>query len=152
MPIGAKFLTDEEGIKLEITIGFSPFGKAVKLRKKGDGYYSDMPFKHLSIQETGYNNSRVAIYIKSASNLKLDFAEVTDEGDFALLPAEVVYRDIDTAILQSKAAEMVTDIADAVEGSIALATETANKLLELNENYKTNLSNVLARIDALEEN
>jgi len=151
IPVGGDFLSFGETDKLEILVGFSSFGKAIRLRINREGSYTELPMKHLSVQEDGFTSGRVAIYVKSASNFRLEYAEVTDEGDFALLPADVVYRDIDTAILQSKAAEMVTEIGEAVESVSDLSKLIADKVIELNEDYKTKMTDVLNRLSALEE-
>jgi hypothetical protein len=111
-----------------------------------------MPFKHLSVEETGYSAGRIAMYIRNARNFTLEYAEVTDELDAALLPAEIIYRDVDTAVLHTKAAEMVIDISDAVETISDAVKLSSEKVRELNTDYRGNMQEIFSRIEALEGN
>lgn len=152
MPVSTDFITTDVNEKYEIIIGFSPFGKIIKFRKLSGEYAQEMPFKHLSVEETGYSAGRIALYIRNAKDFILDYVEVTDELDASLLPADIIYRDIDTAILHTKAAEMVVDLADAVESVSDLVKESSSSLREFNENYRTNLSDIFSRLETLEGN
>ena len=152
LPVSTNFITSDTSEKYEIIIGFSPFGKIIKFRKTNGEYAQEMPFKHLSIEETGYSAGRVALYIRNAKDFILDYAEVTDELDASLLPAEIIYRDIDTAVLHTKAAEMVVDLADAVETVSDLAKQSSSVIRTLNENYKSNLADIFSRLETLEGN
>ena len=152
LPISTNFITSDVNEKYEIVITFSPFGKIIKFRKLSGEYAQEMPFKHLSVEETGYSAGRVALYLRNAKDFVLDFAEVTDELDAALLPAEIIYRDIDTAVLHTKAAEMVIDIGDAVEAVADISKASAATIRELNSNYKASMSDIFSRLETLEGN
>ena len=152
LPVSTNFITSEANEKYEIIISFSPFGKIIKFRKKNGEYAQEMPFKHLSVEETGYSAGRVALYIRNAKDFVLDYVEVTDELDASLLPAEIIYRDIDTAVLHTKAAEMVVDLADAVETVSDLAKKSSSAIRTLNQNYKNNLTDIFSRLEKLEGN
>ncbi len=152
LPISTNFITSDENEKYEVIITFSPFGKIIKFRKLSGEYAQEMPFKHLSIEETGYSAGRVALYLRNAKDFVLDFAEVTDELDAALLPPEILYRDIDTAVLHTKAAEMVVDISDAVETIGDAVKLSSESIRALSANYKSNLSAIFSRLETLEGN
>lgn len=150
LPVSSDFITSNAGEKYEVIITFSPFGKVIRFRKTSGEYIQDVPFKYLSVEETGYSSGRVALYLRNAKDFILDYAEVTDEMNAELLPPEIVYRDIDTAVLHTKAAEMVVDISDAVESSSTLAKLSSVSIKKLNEDYKTNLKDIFSRLEKLE--
>ncbi len=145
-PISNNFITSTEEEKYEVIITFSAFGKNIKYRKLSGEFSQDMPFKHLSVEETGYSQGRLAIYIRNANNFVLEYCEVTDEMDVSLLPAEILYRDIDTAVLHTKAAQLVVDLADSVEATKILATKNSDAIMELNSDYKVQLDSILSRL------
>jgi alpha-tubulin suppressor-like RCC1 family protein len=151
LPISTNFITDNEDEKYEIIVTFSPFGKIIKFRKSSGEYWQEMPFKHISLEETGFSAGRVALYIRNVKDFRMEFAEVTDELDASLLPPEIVYRDIDTAVLHTKAAEMVIDLADAVETIGDSAKLTSQFVRALNADYKEKIQDILDRLTALEE-
>jgi len=150
LPVSTEFITSSESEKYEVIVSFGPFGKVIKFRKVNGGYWTEMPFKHISIEETGYQAGRLAIYIRNAKDFVLHYAEVTDELDTALLPPEIVYRDIDTAVLHTKAAELVVDMADAIETVSDGVKKNSDKILELNTNYREKLADIFARLETLE--
>jgi hypothetical protein len=152
LPISTGFISGDENEKYEMILSFSAFGKMIKFRKLSGEYAQEMPFKHLSIEETGYSAGRIALYLRNAKDFILEFAEVTDELDVSLLPPEIIYRDIDTAVLHTKAAEMVIDISDAVEAISDLTKQTSATIRQLNDDYKTNLSDIFSRLETLEGN
>jgi hypothetical protein len=152
LPVSTNFITDDGLEKYEVIVSFGPLGKVIKFRKISGEYWSEMPFKHISIEETGFSAGRVAMYIRNARDFTLYYAEVTDELDTGLLPAEILYRDMDTAVLHTKAAELVVDIADAVETISDGVKKNADTILSLNSDYKTRLSDIFARLEALEGN
>ncbi len=149
-PISNNFITSAEEEKYEVIISFSAFGKSLKYRKVSGEYAQDMPFKHLSIEESGYAQGRAAIYIRNANNFVLEYCEITDEMDTGILPAEILYRDIDTAVLHTKAAQLVVDLADAVESISILTEKNSDAIMELNSDYKTQLSDITDRLTTLE--
>jgi alpha-tubulin suppressor-like RCC1 family protein len=151
LPVSTNFITDNNSEKYEVIITFSPFGKIIKFRKSDGEYWQEMPFKHISLEETGFSAGRAALYIRNVKDFKLEFAEVTDELDSSLLPPDIVYRDIDTAVLHTKAAEMVVDLADAVETVGDSAKLTSQFVRTLNADYKTKMQDIMSRLTALEE-
>jgi len=152
MPVSESFITSDENEKYEMIISFGPFGKTLRFRKINGDFAQDAPFKHLSIEETGYSAGRVALYIRNAKDFTLHYAEVTDELDASLLPPEVVYRDMDTALLHTKAAEMVIDISDAVQTVSDLSKKTSETVRALNADYKQKMADIFTRLETLEEN
>ncbi len=149
-PISDTFITSTEEEKYEVIVSFSAFGKSIKYRKVSGEFAQDMPFKHLSIEETGYAQGRLALYIRNANNFILEYCEVTDEMDTGILPAEILYRDIDTAVLHTKAAQLVVDLADSIEAVQTLASKNSDAILTLNSDYKTQLGNITSRLETLE--
>jgi len=152
LPISTDFITSNAAEKYEVIISFSPFGKMIKFRKVSGEYAQDMPFKHLSVEETGYSAGRVALYVRNAKDFVLDFAEVTDEINASILPADILYRDMDTAVLHTQAAELVVDLADAVETIGDAVTKSSETVRSLNANYKQNLADIFSRLETLEAN
>ena len=149
-PISNNFITSTEEEKYEVIISFSAFGKSIKYRKVSGEFAQDMPFKHLSMEETGYSQGRLAIYIRNANNFVLEYCEVTDEMDVGILPAEIIYRDIDTAVLHTKAAQLVVDLADSVEATKTLIVKNSDAVMSLNADYRLQLTGILSRLTTLE--
>lgn len=149
-PISNNFITSTEAEQYEVIISFSAFGKSIKYRKISGEFYQDMPFKHLSVEETGYSQGRLAVYIRNANNFVLEYCEVTDEMDTGILPAEILYRDIDTAVLHTKAAQLVVDLADSIEATRTLTVKNSDAVMALNSDYKTKLTDILQRLTTLE--
>ena len=116
----------------KVAVSFTPFGKALRVFKSVNGEFVEIKAKFLSLEENPFPNGRLAIYIKSASSFELISVEITDELDTTLLPEEIIYRDIDTDMLQTKVAESLnkhTQTLDKVMSAVEAQTQTLSKVV-----------------------
>jgi len=148
--IGEDFISDKNE-RYKITISFSPFGKTISFRKINGSFIRDYPVKTLSIQENGYRQGRVAIYIRNANSFVLEECYIEDSIPSGILPAEIIYRDIDTAVLQSEATSLINDIASTTKEAKVAVAKLSESLLVLNSDYKKNLKEVFERLEAVED-
>jgi len=135
----------------KLVISFTPFGKAIRLFKLINGEYIEINSNFLSLQENPFPTGRIAFYIKNISSFELDSIEVTDELDTSLLPEEIIYRDIDTDILQTKVAESLNVHTETLNKVVDTLGKQANKVAEMSQALVSKIKDLETRISALEE-
>jgi len=148
-PVAEAFVTNNNEERYEAIVTFSPFGKALKFRKLSGSYANEMPYTVIDLNNVPYERSRVVLYIRGAQDFQLHYAEVTDEIDAALLPAEALFRDTDTAILQTRAAQSMVDIMETMKSLDSTLASTASTLIEMGSNHKSKITELQDRIVAL---
>lgn len=134
----------------KVAISFTPFGKVLRVFKEIDGEFIEIKAKYLSLEENPFANGRLAIYIKSASSFHLISVEVTDELDTSLLPEEIIYRDIDTDILQTKVAESLNKHTKAITKIMSAVEKQASTLQKVVNQIKDKFADLEERISNLE--
>jgi len=150
--IAKNFITKDENEVYEAVISFSSFGKHVRFRKNIGDSFIEYPVQHLSVMEEGFVSCKPAIYIKNVKNLSIEYVEVTDSVDTGIVPADVIYRDTDTSMLQTKAAQMVEDLVASTEALKDLAIKTSQSVRKLNLDYNEQLDGIFERLNDLESN
>ena len=121
-------LVDFQNNIYKLVITFSPFGKSLRVFKAVDGEFIEIKAKFLSLEEDPFPSGRIALYIKSASSFHLMEVEITDELDVTLLPEEIIYRDLDTNILQTKVAESLNKHVESYEKVVEAIEKQAEVL------------------------
>jgi len=135
-----------------IVISFTPFGKYIRLFKGLWGTFTEIGTKFLSVEEQPFEVGNIAIYIKSAANLVIERVEITDELDTSLLPEEIIYRDIDTAILQTKVAESLNKHVEALDEATSTIEELTKALANVTQSAKAKFEDLEKRVSELEKN
>jgi hypothetical protein len=144
-------LIDYENNTYKLVISFSEFGKTIRLFKTMNGDFVEVNNKFISLEEYPPSVSRIALYIKSCSSFELKQVIITDELNTSLLPEEILYRNLDTNLLQTK-------IAESLNKHIAVAektTEAVKRITSLLGNnfkkYNNSISDLNERVSVLEE-
>ena len=148
-PVAENFITTNTEERYEAIVTFSPFGKTIKFRKISGSYANEMPYTVIDLNNVPYDQARIAIYVRGAQDFQLHYAEVTDEIDAALLPAEALFRDMDTAVLQTRAAQSMVDIVNTMKSlrdGLGKATDT---IISMGENHKAKITDIEDRITNL---
>ena len=144
-------LVDFQNNIYKLVITFSPFGKSLRVFKAVDGEFVEIRAKFLSLEEDPFPSGRIALYIKSASSFHLMEVEVTDELDVTLLPEEIIYRDLDTDILQTKVAESLNKHIESYKSVVAAIkkqTETLKKVTQIAQEKFDNLDERLKKLES----
>jgi len=149
--IPEEFLSFDNNI-YKLVISFTPFGKSLRLFKSVNGDFIEIKTKMLSVEEPPFETGKLAIYVKGASSFELLEAEITDELNTTLLPEEIIYRDIDTAVLQTKVAESMNKHVEAIDSISNALLALANKFKTQNQNNKTKFEDIENRLSQLEGN
>lgn len=142
-------LIDFQNNLYKVVISFTPFGKSLRVFKEINGQFNEIKAKFLSLEEDPFPSGRICLYIKSASSFHLMEVEITDELDVTLLPEEIIYRDIDTDILQTKVAESLNKHI-AMGDSLMFAIEEQTKVLQkITEQAQAKFGDLDARLKKL---
>ena len=149
--IPEEFLSFDNNI-YKLVISFTPFGKSLRLFKSINGNFVEIKTKMLSVEEPSFETGKLAVYIKGASSFELLEAEITDELNTSLLPEEIIYRDIDTAVLQTKVAESMNKHVEAIKSISNTLTVLADKFKTQNQNNKAKFEEIENRLSQLEGN
>jgi len=150
IPLEGSLITNGEE-KYEMTVSFSPIGKVTSCRKLFGGYSEKMQGSHMNLSEAAYSDCRIALYIRNCSAFEIDFVEITDETDPLLVPLEVIYRDNDVSVMQTKASALITDIMDSVEALIEGQEVVRDKIVALTNSQKNNFDDIYDRLENLED-
>jgi len=135
-----------------LVISFTPFGKAIRMFKDIDGRTVEVISKFLSVEEYPFESARMSIYIKDVSSFELIESFITDELSTLLLPEEIIYRDIDTDVLQTKVAESLNKHIETMGGSVEAVEAIAGKMAKMVDTYSKRFTTINDRLDALESN
>ena len=149
-PVAEGFVTNDIEQKYEAIVIFSPFGKAIKFRKISGSYANEMPYSVVDLNNVPYDQARIVMYVRGAQDFQLHYVEVTDEIDASLLPAEVLFRDMDTAILQTRAAQSMVDIVETMNSLKKGLIKTSDAIIGMGENHKNKIKGMEERISSLE--
>lgn len=148
-PVAQGFITNDTEEQYEAIVTFSPFGKSIKFRKISGSYANEMPYNVVDLNNVPYDQARIVMYVRGAQDFQLHYAEVTDEIDASLLPAEALFRDMDTAILQTRAAQSMVDIMETMEKLGTGITKASDTLVSMGENHKNKIGEMEDRITNL---
>jgi len=136
----------------KLVINFSPMGKSFRIFKEINGAEYEIASHFISIEEYPFELGRIAIYGKGVSNFELIDTSITDELDTSLLPEEILYRDLDMDVLQTKVAESMNIHYEAVKNMNSNLQKIGLLLEKMSKVYSERFGNIEQRLDNLEDN
>jgi len=134
-----------------LVMSFSEFGKTIRLFKIINAKPFEIQSKFISLEEYPPTLSRISLYIKSCSSFLISSVTITDELDTTLLPEEILYRNLDTNLLQTKVAESLHKHVSVIEKTTDAINNITSLIDESFGNYDNSIKKIEERVKTLEE-
>jgi len=146
-----EFVTYEDNI-YKLVVSFTPFGKSFRIFKEINGNEYEITSHFVSLEEYPFELGRIAIYGKGVSNFELIETMITDELDTTLLPEEILYRDLDMNVLQTKVAESMNKHSLALKSINENVQKLSNLIKKATDVYSSKFEDIEDRLSNLEDN